>query len=451
MEDIKVKRRTRIVFTVAICFFYLFFTRLILKSDDGNFLGIINSDGFHTFKWLAERYATISGRSICEFLTVLFLKLPLIFWKGFSVILWISFFYIVCKIAECFGTADKNAFIFVGCVPFIVVISCLNPAVFWFSGSFTYMIPFQCFLLVCSPMLFRLSDIRCRPALAVISCLAAPAACSQEQSAALTLTFSSILLVLLLRVKKARFYHFIPFVLGVAETCLLFSSPGMRKREVAEAMTFPRFSNMNVFEKTLCGISNWFGFEYLMSFAVLGLFLCLLIITLRQDRSSAFDKRFSGLLAISSAVTCFGLNTTYIILRKKLPDKGLEEAFQNGNFHITDILLISACFLLSAEIVIALLRLIAKNKKNGTAVLLCFAAAMCSGTVLGFSSSIYASGQRVFYYSEMLILIACVILFSGLTNERIRKSIRNSVLIFAFIIYMIECLTFFFIETPIMG
>ena len=59
MEDIKVKRRTRIIFTVAICFFYLFFTRLILKSDDGNFLGIINSDGFHTFKWLAERYATL--------------------------------------------------------------------------------------------------------------------------------------------------------------------------------------------------------------------------------------------------------------------------------------------------------------------------------------------------------------------------------------------------------
>ncbi|MBR6005975.1 MAG: hypothetical protein IK063_07105, partial [Clostridia bacterium] len=116
-----------------------------------------------------------------------------------------------------------------------------------------------------------------------------------------------------------------------------------------------------------------------------------------------------------------------------------------------DILLMSACFIVSAEIVLALFRLIAEKKRIGIAVSLCFGAAVCSGTVLGFSSSVYASGQRVFFFSEMLILLACVILFSGLKNDRLKLTIRNSVLVFAFLIYLTECLTFFFIETPIMG
>ncbi len=451
MEKRKDKIITGIVFATAISLFYLLFTRLILKSDDGNFLGVVSKTDFLLFEWLSERYRTISGRSICELLTAVFLILPPLCWKVLSSILWVVFFFIVCKLSEAFGKSDRNTCIFVACLPFVVMVSCLNPAVFWFSGSFTYMIPFQCFLIACSPMFFCLSDIKCPPVLAAFSCPAALVACSQEQSAALMVTFSVVFLALLLRQKKVRFYHFLSFIAGVTEAGFLFSAPGMRKRGAVEALAFQRFSKMSILEKILCGVSNWFAFEYLMSFAVFGLFICLLIILLRQEEKSVFDRRLSYLLAVSSSLVCFGLNAVYVLLRKKLPDKGFEDAFQSGKFHVTDILLMSACFIVSAEIVLALFRLIAEKKRIGIAVSLCFGAAVCSGTVLGFSSSVYASGQRVFFFSEMLILLACVILFSGLKNDRLKLTIRNSVLVFAFLIYMTECLTFFFIETPIMG
>lgn len=59
-------------------FFCTVFTRLILKTDDGHFLGILHRNGFTVTSWLHERYTTVSGRIVGEWLMINFLRLPLI-------------------------------------------------------------------------------------------------------------------------------------------------------------------------------------------------------------------------------------------------------------------------------------------------------------------------------------------------------------------------------------
>ena len=71
------------VFSAAVLFFCTVFTRLILKTDDGHFLGILHRNGFTVTSWLHERYTTVSGRIVGEWLMINFLRLPLIFWKLF--------------------------------------------------------------------------------------------------------------------------------------------------------------------------------------------------------------------------------------------------------------------------------------------------------------------------------------------------------------------------------
>ena len=80
-----------------------------------------------------------------------------------------------------------------------------------------------------------------------------------------------------------------------------------------------------------------------------------------------------------------------------------------------------------------------------------FSAAVCCAAVLGFSSSVYASGQRVFYYTEMFTLIACAAMYSSLSDSKAKKFAGYAVPTAAFIFYIINCFTYTFLEIPIMG
>lgn len=62
-------------FSAAVLFFCTVFTRLILKTDDGHFLGILHRNGFTVTSWLHERYTTVSGRIVGEWLMINFLRL----------------------------------------------------------------------------------------------------------------------------------------------------------------------------------------------------------------------------------------------------------------------------------------------------------------------------------------------------------------------------------------
>ena len=90
-------------FSAAVLFFCTVFTRLILKTDDGHFLGILHRNGFTVTSWLHERYTTVSGRIVGEWLMINFLRLPLIFWKLFIAALIIYIMYFLCRLSDFFG------------------------------------------------------------------------------------------------------------------------------------------------------------------------------------------------------------------------------------------------------------------------------------------------------------------------------------------------------------
>lgn len=145
------------------------------------------------------------------------------------------------------------------------------------------------------------------------------------------------------------------------------------------------------------------------------------------------------------------LNVGYIIFEKCIPDKGFEQAFQSGKFDVPNDLILCACFVLLSEIVVMLFMILLKNFRLGLALLLCFGASVCSAVVVGFSSSIYASGQRIFFFSEFFMLIASAVMFNALGFETDRQRIKKLVLVVALISLAINALSWIFLETPIMG
>lgn len=450
MNFIKNKKNTPfIVFSVMITVFFLAFSKFMVKTDDGHFMGIMSENGYNIFEWLKYRYNNISGRTVCEFLTMTFLAANPIFIKLFYSALWIILVYLLLKIVSAYSDGSVEEKIFVCSIPFSVFIACLNAGALWYSGGFTYFVPLVFMAIGLSPLVFDVLDVKYNKfILAPASVIFAYMSSSQEQAAALTVTFLLVLLFILIKNKKAKFYHFLPLVSAAVETYLLFSSPGIRKRSDMESCSFEVFNSFGIIKKFLCGFSNYIAFEFFMSLFVSGLFIFLLICTLKRLYGK---NRLSIVLTAVWGTVCVLLNGIYIIVNRAIPDKGFEKAIKNGTFTILDILLIAGGALLLLCIVTAIIMIIKKEFKTGFTVLLCYSAGVCSGLMLGFSSSIYASGQRVFFFSEMFTLIAGAFLFASLDNGKLRKKISQVILTFSIIMFCVNCLAFTYMEYAIMG
>ena len=287
------------IFTAITFTFFLFFTHLIIKTDDGHFLGIMSEEGFRLTEWLRERYLTVSGRTASEFLMMSFLKINPVFWKIFASLSFVFIAWFLQKICTAFsGTLTQNQKnIFCCCVPFLVFIGALNSGAFWFAGSFTFLFPFTAFLLTVAPLTFDFFEIKYNKSLNVVTVPTSLLACSQEQTAALTIAFLSVLFIAASFKKKLRFYHVPPMFFGFASAVWLFTSPGMRGRIVMEGSSFPRFEEMGFFEKILCGFSNYFGYSFFMSIIVTGLFAVLIYFTvtrLYESKKANYEEPFEG-------------------------------------------------------------------------------------------------------------------------------------------------------------
>lgn len=435
------------VFCAVILFFYLLFTRLIVKTDDGHFLGIMSENGFDLIDWLRMRYETISGRVVCEFLTMSFLKTNLIVWKLCAALMWIAVVYFIMKLLRSFSEngADGVAV----CIPSLVFIGCLNPAAFWFSGSLTYLFPFGCMVITLIPIVFDLMKIEYRriPWL-ILSAVSALVACSQEQSAALTLGFYSVILIALIAAKSIKAYHFISLPFCIFQTYVLFSSPGMSGRMKAEADGFERFDEFGIFDKFLCGLSNYYAFGFMMSAVAFAFFIIAVIL---KKKSLYSAKAMPILLASFSVLSFIGGNALSLVFCGAIPDKAFEKMFTSGESNTVGIVVIVVCTLMLLLIAASLIMIALKDKKSGLSALICYAAGVCSAVVLGFSSSIYASGQRIFFFSEMLTLVSAAILFVTSMDNKGKRITESAVKVISTVMLLLNCLSWFFMEIPIMG
>lgn len=439
-------------FCIAITAFYLIFTRLVIKTDDGHFLAIMSENGFDLIEWLKLRFETWSGRMTCEFLTMKFLSVPLIFWKITASLTWIFIVWFIIKLISAFGVRDRSSKIFAVCIPFTVFIGCLNSGAFWFTGSMFYLFPFGAMIAVELPAVFELLNIQYRRIpFIILSAVAGLLACSQEQTAALTVGFYSVLMICLAIGKRLKPYHFVSVPFAAFSTYLLFSAPGMAERMKLETGKFERFADMNIVEKLFCGLSNYFAFGFMMSAVVFGLLVVLTVIKLNSLYNSKAVKALSYLLSAFSVLSFVGGNALSLAANGSIPDKAFEKMFSSGETNAVNIIIIAVCLVTLLLIVSALIMIMRKQFKVGFSSLLCYVAGVCSAVVVGFSSSVYVSGQRIFFFSELLTLIACAILFSSAEKDRKTEAVGNIAAVISSAMYLTNCFVWFFLEIPIMG
>ena len=443
------------VFGVTITAFVLIFTRFFMKMDDGNFLGIALAPDFTYEGFLTERYNNISGRTINEFLVMFFCRHNIIWWKLFISALLI---FIVCffsKLSSYFsgGFSKTKKQIFCSLGFFMMIVSCLNPSVFWFAGSFTYLFPFAGLCAVSLPFVIFLYENRLSLLAMLFSAFGCVAACSQEQSAVCCLCLLAVFFVFIkIRQLSFKSVFLLDLIISVGLTVHLFTSPGMANRVENEAENFRRFEEMNLLDKLFCGISVFFANSFYLSIVLIIVLVALLSVMIYSvSKNKPLAKKILLTVNVFVELVLIAVNAACCIWGKGLAHIVIRRDFLKGEFSPETTILISFGFAVLTIIISLSVFLAVKNPQVGLPVLLCLAAGFGCAMMLSFSSSIFASGQRIYFITNMLVITALVVLISSVPENRISKKTYQLAVFYAVATAVINIFAFTFAEHPLMG
>ncbi len=440
-----------VVFGVFAGAFVLIFTRLFLKMDDGNFLGIALSPDFSYGNFLTQRYFNISGRTINEFLIMFFCRHNIILWKFFVIALLIFIAAFFTKLSTFFkrGNRKKQTQIFCCISMFLMMVSCLNPGVFWLAGSVSYLLPFGALCSVTLPFLIYIYENKFNLPCFLASMLACIFACSQEQGAVCCVALILVFFVCTkINRQKLKPVFTLPLLVSVFFTYYLFSSPGMSNRIEEEAKGFERFTELNAFDKIFMGLSVFFANSFYLSIVLILIFTALLSLALYEKTNhKKLTVIFCGVAGFITVV----LNVICCVFEKGLAHMTIRKAFLSGDFSLPQIALIAGGFALLINLLILIFAVTVKDFKIGLPVLICFGAGVCCGIMMGFSSSVFASGQRVFFFSNMFIICGCIILFSALKSSPFLNKIFTVSTAYATLTVIVNIFAFTFFEFPLLG
>ncbi len=442
-----------VCYAAAVFAFGLLLTRYFLKMDDGNFLGIVSAPDFTYKGWLTERYNTLSGRTFGEALLAFFMRHDIIWWKiaNSAIITYLAFLW--CRLSEVFDgeMSLRRRYIFCCSGMFLMFVSCLNPSVFWCAGSFTYLWPFFGLSVTASPLLFYVLGGKFSTVSMLIAVPFSLLATAQEQSAA-AVTVLYIILLGAVIFNKLKFKITMLFPLPSIVLCdvHLFTSPGAAARSVMEAETnFPRFNEMSVSDKLFSGLAVFFANSFYLSNFLILLFVALLSLALYGVYKKA--KRLLVAVNIFAAVMCVAVNYGVSAVKRGLPHMIFRSAIQKGEYDIWFYVLFILGCLLTAIIAAMAVCLLVKNKRLGFFVCVCLAAGFGCAIAMSFSPSIFASGQRPFFFTNVFVITACVALVSSISKTKPAELLYKAAIIYAFATFAVNCIAFRIIELPLMG
>lgn len=426
-----------IFFLLANCFVIPY------EGDDTYFLAVAKESN-SLLSYVQMRFMTWTGRLTSELLIGFFSLLNLWIWRIVNTIIGTYFVYLLGQILQktyvhtSKDSSDGKAFLFNSfvCVSFFIIpISVTTRACSWYTGSFYYLWPTLCCLLALLPYLKALFTEELTKKDYLITFLATLYAGFMEQTAAVLLCFG-LLMLIYLYLKQHKCYPLLWLQVGLTAICLLISalSPGNSLRLVSETATwYPTFDELSLIQKLLQGM-NWTHAHLLreQSFMLLSLSLVLFTLLLPKVKGN-FSKimcfipslYFIGMLLpfnqITTRATSFEYHYDVESILNRLffnPMRGLLPS------------LIGLAVLIEIGILIYFVLDTNNNRYLG---IIFYLAALSSGYILGLSPTIFASGPRIFFLTDILLL-----LISGIVLGQFLKDFKPNTLIWrlSIIIYV---------------
>jgi len=388
------KNLTVISIIFMACFFLKLFNsvHLLPTDDDQYFLHALDKTSLMDF--LHERYMTWSGRLPIEALMVETINMDF-FWK----VMIPASALILAWAVGCLSATELKAPKLVISAVVLLCMCAIDRAVFhdaslWVAGFYNYLLPIS--VAATSVVIYKKNNILT----SFISAILMSYAVSNEQVSVLFFFYSMHLIIKAIRDKNGTFKVFIFTLIPIISSFVWLSSPGNESRFEVEKNFLLEFSNFNLLDKISHGFATYTN-HMLSASNYLFIISCTVIaIASLFSKSSSLRKEyvFISILFISLAIL-FLINRIMSI----------DFIFNNSESNVLTVVnqgeaqtyvkyflaMIVAIFLLYFSYISGFF----------TYALFCTIGGMAVVVMVGLSPAIYAERPRVFFISDVLLIL----------------------------------------------
>ncbi|WP_432414835.1 hypothetical protein ACRHM7_13130 [Chromohalobacter israelensis] len=390
---------------------------LMSAADDVYYLTALDNKSLWEFS--LDRYQQWSGRTLLEGVMALTIRYPL-FWKIAIPLCFSALCYQLWKLTlRHHLPLSKGSLV----VLFIMLLMSGQVAAWgawWVSGFYNYLLPTFLGVYALGTVLDR---HRNRWFSRFLGAVAAVVACQQEQ-VAIALLSSLLALSGYRLLKRQSFRHAgIVFLLGLISAYFLFNAPGNTLRYHAEMSWLPSFAEMGLWEKLLLGLDrvNAHAFDNTNRLFLLTVVVSFLAVY-RERRPWPLKPVALGVLALFG----FSVLLQQIGLDDVTEKLGTTAPIGPSNWYDYDIFLSYTLTLLVYGTLFSSSVYLADNRGQLLAYAGTLTLSVAMTVAVAFSPTVYGSGARVFYLSDVLMVAyACLMLGRLIDRPRISRSKRE--------------------------
>jgi len=433
----------KILIVVLILFIIIFSIQHNVKIEAGD--DVVYKEAFHDIDSALEFSNSFltkwGGRILIHLLLGVVLNQNIVVFKILNTLCILALVYIIVKIAKLlYSNVDKKEenkmIIFTTSLFVLLPIAVMSSSVFWISGAFNYLWPTLALGICLIPFIKVLMDKEIKPYEYIIYILAVLLAASAEQTGAILICFGVIIIAIKkFKVKKSLLIYY-AFVLLL--TVILLTVPGNKARLYAESLKYiPDFDMYSTFDKVFQGVVHTLRGLFIKENIII-IILFLLVGLNIYNKYKKVDKKTTeerqNTEKTIGYMKCIGIIPfIYVILLKLLNslvakgfdyESALHGPLYNFNYYGEEILtnfyelipIIIGVFIL--VLIAILIYKCFEDKKKSIVYTLLYLAGIASSIVIGFSPTIYASGDRVYFVMNIMNIFVSVGLFTEMINKK---------------------------------
>ncbi|MBZ6388542.1 MULTISPECIES: hypothetical protein [Pantoea] len=374
-------------------------------------------DNINIKEYMLRRYIIWSGRFTLDALMVGTINMHPVWKIGIPVSLFLLCASVSRIINGKFSTWLCAAFL---CLFMMIPLSVNENAAWWVTGFYNYLLPVS--LMAYSFSVFMKKD-RVGFAEGVFAIISLSVSCFNEQTAIFTVA-SSILLTISERTYRRK-YSYLFIIFALANSAILFLSPGNYVRSEKEAWRWiPGFQDMTMVQKLTFGFDRVHQTVVMHDGIIFGtlcfLCICLLSISQFKSKTASFFKLVMIIHLVIMAIKHFNLTNLGVAFYNEdylNPQRWISYG-RYASYFFSLLVIISVFYSLSIASTV--------NKtliKPLIALLLGYATV----AMLSFSPTVFASWMRVLFVWEVVAAAACLWIYYEMFSKDVN---RNSYLIF---------------------
>lgn len=420
----KVFNRENIPYIILAVMMLFVFSNIVITTGDDEWFSTILDKRFNgdLISYLKERYMEWTGRVVIEAIMVTMFKYNIWIWRVFNTIVTVILVLGIYKLIP-YKYTEKlsvNKRLLLKSVICISIFSIPKPvfssAISWITGSYNYLLPLALGLFIIIPFKNSLFNEKINKKWYIVLGFITVLAANMEQVSLVILFFALLTNVYIyIRDKKVRIDLIIFNIFISINTFILFLAPGNYERSNKEIVTwFGQWDMISLPTKIMMGINLFLEHIFESNIMLILALVSLTNILVWKKHKSKVIKGISAIPMIVIAIKIlelklnnFNINTDLLIFKM----------FNIQNLNILNYdeitIFLPTAILLSTILIIPVIFLfIFDDAEMKYLSVILYLASICSAISISVSPTIYASGARIFFVTDILIIIITTLILS---------------------------------------